>query len=156
MEIERKFLITHCPLDLSLYSYLKIQQAYLCTEPVIRIRRQDNTYMLTYKSKGMLIREEHNLPLTKEAYEHLRQKADGILLSKTRYIIPTEYNLKIELDIFDAPYENLQIAEVEFPTKESADHFTPLFWFGEEVTFSANYQNSTLSKGLQVRPFPEL
>ena len=33
----------------------------------------------------MMVREEYNLPLTKDAYEHLIVKADGTVISKTRY-----------------------------------------------------------------------
>ena len=33
MEIERKFLISQLPGDLSSYPCLKIQQGYLCTDP---------------------------------------------------------------------------------------------------------------------------
>ena len=29
-----------------------------------------------------MVREEYNLPLTKESYLHLREKADGVLISK--------------------------------------------------------------------------
>lgn len=146
MEIERKFLIPQLPKDLSSYSYHKIEQAYLCTQPVVRIRRQDDDYYLTYKSKGLMVRQEYNLPLNREAYEHLREKADGIILSKTRYVIPIEDDLKIELDIFDAPYEELVLAEVEFPTEEMAVSYTPPAWFGKEVTYSTQYHNSTLSQ----------
>jgi CYTH domain-containing protein len=113
---------------------------------VVRIRREDEEYYLTYKSKGFLTREEYNLPLTKEAYQHLKEKADGIIISKTRYCIPLEEGLQIELDLFDAPYENLQLAEVEFPCEGMAKDFLPPLWFGKDVTFSAKYQNSTLSK----------
>ena len=35
-----------------------------------------------------MVREEYNLPLTKESYLHLREKADGVLISKTRYLLP--------------------------------------------------------------------
>ena len=87
MEIERKFLIPVLPEKLETYPHRRIEQAYLCTEPVVRIRRQDEDYILTYKSTGMMAREEYNLPLTKEAYEHLKEKADGIVLSKTRYLL---------------------------------------------------------------------
>ncbi|MDD3339357.1 MAG: CYTH domain-containing protein [Lachnospiraceae bacterium] len=146
MEIERKFLIPQLPEDLSSYPFHKIEQAYLCTEPVVRIRRQDDEYYLTYKSKGLMVRQEYNLPLNHEAYVHLREKADGIILSKTRYVIPIEDDLKIELDIFDAPYEALVLAEVEFPTEEMAVSYTPPAWFGEEVTYSTQYHNSTLSQ----------
>jgi len=148
MEIERKFLISQLPDNLSSYSYHVIEQAYLCTEPVVRIRKQDDDYYLTYKSKGFLSREEYNLPLTEEAYKHLKEKADGIVLAKRRYLIPLENDLKIELDLFQAPYENLKLAEVEFHSEEEAKDFTPPSWFGEDVTYLAQYQNSSLSKGI--------
>ncbi|MDD3278869.1 MAG: CYTH domain-containing protein [Lachnospiraceae bacterium] len=146
MEIERKYLIPKLPENLEQYDYHKIEQGYLSTEPVVRIRRQDDDYYLTYKSKGLMVREEYNLPLTKESYEHLRPKADGILISKTRYKIPLVHGLMIELDIFDAPYEHLWLAEVEFPDVETANRFTPPDWFGEDVTNSSKYHNSTLSQ----------
>lgn len=146
MEIERKFLIQTLPEDLFSYKFRKIEQAYLCTEPVVRIRRQDEDYILTYKSKGFLAREEYNLPLTKEAYEHLRKKADGIVLSKTRYLIPLTDHLTIELDVFDAPYEGLYLAEVEFSSEEEANDFVKPDWFTEEVTYSSKYHNSALSR----------
>ena len=59
MEIERKFLIKkeQLPENLSQYPCLHIEQGYLCTDPVVRIRRQDDEYYLTYKSKGLLSRE---------------------------------------------------------------------------------------------------
>lgn len=147
MEIERKYLIPELPEHLEQYPHHKIEQGYLCTAPVVRIRRQDDQYYLTYKSGGLMVREEYNLPLTKEAYEHLRPKTDGILISKTRYILPLEDGLKIELDLFDAPYETLRLAEVEFPDEEAANHFVPPAWFGEDVTFSTKYHNSNLSRG---------
>ena len=76
MEIERKYLIEkeQLPADLASYPFHKIEQGYLCTSPVVRIRRQDDDYFLTYKSKGLMAREEYNLPLTQEAYEHLKSE----------------------------------------------------------------------------------
>ena len=114
MEIERKFLIKKglLPAELESYPFHEIEQGYLCTNPVVRIRRQDDEYYLTYKSKGLLSREEYNLPLTQEAYEHLRPKADGIVISKTRYLIPEKNGLTIELDIFHKDYDGLFLAEV--------------------------------------------
>ena len=103
--------------------------------------------MLTYKSKGLLAREEYNLPLTKDAYEHLLSKADGIIITKTRYKKPISgTGLVIELDVFSGTYKGLMLAEVEFPDIEAAEHFVPPSWFGEDVTFSGKYQNSRLSQ----------
>ena len=91
------------------------------------------------------MREEYNLPLNKEAYEHLLAKADGTVLVKTRYVIPEAEGLKIELDIFHGKYEGLILAEVEFSSEEEAEQYRPPEWFGEEVTFSSQYHNSVLS-----------
>ena len=148
MEIERKYLITAPPKGYESWECHKIEQAYLCTDPVVRIRRENDQYYLTYKSKGLLKREEYNLPLTKEAYEHLLAKADGIVLTKRRYKKPIEgTELVIELDVFSGEYEGLILAEVEFPSLEEAERFIPPEWFGEDVTLSGQYQNSRLSRG---------
>ena len=143
-EIERKYLVKQVPENLASYPFHEIEQGYLCTEPVVRIRRQDEEYYLTYKSKGLMIREEYNLPLTKDAYFHLREKIDGRLISKRRYLIPLE-PYTIELDVFHSPKDDLILAEVEFPSEEDALTFTPPDWFGEDVTNSSLYHNSRLS-----------
>ncbi len=145
MEIERKFLIKELPENLSSYNYLEIEQAYLCTEPVIRIRKQDDEYYMTYKSTGFLSREEYNLPLTKESYYHLIKKADGNIITKKRYLIPFE-KYTVELDIFEGRFDGLIIAEVEFPSEEEANSFSEPDWFDDDVTFSDKYHNSTLSR----------
>lgn len=152
MEIERKFLISRecLPENTETYPCLEIEQGYLCTDPVVRIRRQNDEYYLTYKSKGLLSREEYNLPLTKEAYLHLKLKTDGIVISKTRYLIPEKDGLTIELDVFHGVYQGLLLAEVEFPTEEAAYAYTPPSWFGEDVTCSPLYHNSTLSRGTGI------
>lgn len=146
MEIERKYLISKLPADLNIVRTRRIEQAYLCTAPVVRIRRDNGEYMLTYKSKGLMVREEYNLPLTLESYEHLKTKADGRIISKTRHEIPLENGLFIELDVFEGDLAPLMLAEVEFPDEETANAFTPPAWFGEDVTFSTLYHNSTLSR----------
>jgi CYTH domain-containing protein len=148
MEIERKYLIDRLPDDYERYPFHEIEQAYLCTDPVVRIRRSDDEYYLTYKGKGLLIREEYNLPLTREAYLHLLTKADGIVLTKRRYLIPLAgTDRTIEMDLFSGRYEGLVLAEVEFEDESSALAFTPPSWFGRDVTFSGEYQNSKLSRG---------
>ena len=146
MEIERKFLIKKLPDNLTSYKARKIEQAYLCTDPVVRVRRDNDDYYLTYKSRGMIVREEYNLPLTKEAYGHLLAKADGNIITKTRYEITEKDNLTIELDVFEGKFDGLLLAEVEFASEEEALGYIPPEWFGEDVSNSIKYHNSTLSR----------
>ena len=82
MEIERKYLIDTLPEDYQDYPCRHIEQAYLNTDPVIRIRKDNNKYELTYKSKGLMAREEYNLPLDEASYQHLLTKIDGRLIRK--------------------------------------------------------------------------
>lgn len=146
MEIERKFTVRKLPENLDSYPCHLIEQAYLNTDPVIRVRRQDDEYYMTYKGKGLLMREEYNLPLNEVSYYHLREKADGNIISKKRYVIPIrDSSLCVELDIFDEPFAPLIIAEVEFPDKETAEAFAPLDWFDQDVTNDPAYHNSNLS-----------
>lgn len=143
MEIERKFLVLSIP-DLSGYKVLSLEQGYLCTKPVVRARKECDTYYLTYKGKGTLAHEEYNLPLTKEAYKHLIVKADGNIITKKRYLIPY-LNYTIELDIFEGDLAPLVYAEVEFETIEDAVSFLPPEWFGEDVTEDYRFTNAFLS-----------
>lgn len=150
MEIERKYLIENTavlPFSLIDYPCLLIEQGYLCTDPVVRVRRQNDDYYLTYKSSGLMAREEYNLPLNADAYHHLIAKADGIVITKKRYLIPLEGNLTAELDVFEGKYAGLCIVEVEFETVDDANAFIPPSWFGEDVTFSTRYHNSNLAMG---------
>lgn len=159
MEIERKFTLKKLPENLETYPCHIIEQAYLNTSPVVRIRQQDDSYYLTYKGSGLMAREEYNLPLDKPSYQHLLQKADGNVISKRRYVIPLEnpqftddfisfstLELVIELDIFAPPFAPLIMAEVEFPSEEMANAFLPPDWFDEDVTMNPEYHNSNMSR----------
>jgi CYTH domain-containing protein len=144
MEIEKKFTVRSMP-KLDDYDYHKIEQAYINRKPTMRIRRQDDEYYFTYKGEGLMAREEYNLPLNEEAYCHLKEKADGKVITKTRYLIPYG-GYTIELDVFEGELSPLVIAEVEFPSIEEAKSFTPPEWFDKDVTSDPKYQNSNLSK----------
>jgi len=145
MEIERKFTVKRLPEGLERYPKKRIEQAYLCTEPVVRVRRSDESYWLTCKGKGLMVREEFELPLSREAYLHLLAKADGNVIAKDRYLLALgEYT--VELDVFSPPFAPLVIAEVEFPDVAAAEEFCPPEWFDREVTEDPAYQNSNLSR----------
>lgn len=157
VEIEKKFRIGELPENLEQYSCLDIEQGYLCTGPVVRIRKSNEQYILTYKSKTPLDETEYNtnisneveLPLNESSYVHLRQKIDGKLIQKKRYLIPLENGLKVELDVFGGHLQGLVFAEVEFETVEQAMDFIPPDWFGEEVSRDKRFTNSYLSQADQ-------
>lgn len=131
MEIEKKFKIKSLPENLEKYECIHIEQGYLCKGPIVRIRKANATYVLTYKSKtdldevqfGTKISNEVELPLDRESYEHLREKVDGSLVIKDRYKIPLEEGRVAELDIFHGYLEGLQFAEVEFSSISQAERF---------------------------------
>ena len=148
MEIERKFLVDKLPDDLSKYNCIEMEQGYLNTAPVVRVRRENDDYVLTYKGDGLMARREENLPLNKESYNNLISKCDGRIISKTRYVIPLEdeyKNLVAELDVFHKELDGLIVVEVEFESIEEAESFTPPEWFGRDVTMDGKYHNSYLS-----------
>lgn len=145
MEIERKFLVTSLPEDLSQYPSKHISQVYVSTSPVIRAREKGEDYILTVKGEGFLQREEFELPLTKEQFKRLAAKAEGRAIGKTRYRIPYGQHT-IELDIFEPPFDPLVLAEVEFESTEEANAFVPPEWFGEDVTHENEYTNAAISQ----------
>lgn len=135
MEIERKYLIDRLPENLEQYECKHIEQGYLNTDPVVRIRKSNDKYTLTYKGAGLMCREEYNLPLNAEAFAHLKEKIDGILIQKRRYLIPLTDKLTIELDVFEGELAPLQLAEVEFETKKRQNISSRLHGLGRMSHF---------------------
>lgn len=153
MEIERKFVPASLPEHLNSYPSIPMRQGYLCTAPVVRIRQEGQSYVLTYKGSGLMAHEEYNMPLTEEAFLHLLPKCDGRIIEKTRYRIPVEDcpELTAELDLFSGELEGLVILEVEFPSVEEAVSFAPPAWYGRDVTEDPAFHNSALSRGADPR-----
>ncbi len=157
MEIERKFTIKELPGELAQYSCKELEQGYLCTHPVVRVRKSvkngEASYILCYKSKlGLEKKEdataqvcrEEEMPLTEEAYEKLLSKVDGRVITKKRYLIPYE-SYTIELDVFAGELTGLVFAEVEFPDEESSAAFVAPEWFDKDVTFDDRFKNNRLA-----------
>lgn len=152
MEIEQKYQVREMP-DVSDCEKLEMEQGYLCTDPVVRIRKSNDSFILTYKSKAGVkssdlaaqINQEVELPLTEQAYLHLKDKVDGYLISKTRYKIPLSDGHVGELDVFHGRLDGLVFVEVEFEAEEEIETFQPPKWFGENVSRDRRYSNSFLS-----------
>ena len=49
MEIERKFLVDESQIDYRSYPHKILKQGYLSTDPVVRVRKEDDEYYMTVK-----------------------------------------------------------------------------------------------------------
>lgn len=154
MEIERKFLVKELPDNLEQFKCKVIEQGYLCNNPTVRIRKSNENYILTYKSKFGIEQDENRtakveneveVPLNEASFLHLKEKVDDHMIAKNRYIIPLEGGYTAELDIFTEQLEGLLLVEVEFKDEETANQFCPPDWFGEDVSLDRRYTNGYLS-----------
>ena len=151
-EIERRFFIKKLPENLNKYKSRSITQGYVFFEPVVRLRKSDDEYFLTIKTGSLLVREEIEISVEKENFDIMWAKVEGNIIDKTRYEIPLDRKLTAELDIFHGKFDSLIIVEVEFDNIDSSEQFTPPDWFGEEITFSAEYANRSLAQhGLKTQ-----
>lgn len=171
MEIERKFLLKALPEGLPETERHHLIQGYLSTNPVLRPRLSENLTTgeteayVTYKGRGLIAREEYNLPFSKEAILPLFDKCEGTIIRKTRILIPLTLprfapgydpaadsevqempELTAEVDVFEGDFEDLLFAEVEFPSLAMAKAYIPEDWFFLDVTEMREYSNSALSK----------
>jgi len=165
VEIERKYTIKKLP-NLEEFPFHIIEQGYLNTRPTVRVRQEDDEYYMTYKGAGTVSKTEYNLQLNEESYNHMKEKCDGNIISKKRYLIPLnddafskedieadeelkkaimEKSMKIELDVFQGVFKGLVFAEVEFPSRHAADVYKPADFFLEDVTEDRRFSNAFLS-----------
>lgn len=145
-EIERKFLIKNLPENLENFTHHEIRQGYISTDPTIRLRQQDDKYILTVKSAGLMKKQEYELDLTEDQFNRLWKKTEGNTIEKTRYVIPLNDGLKAELDVYKGFLSGFMNVEVEFVSTKEAILFDIPNWFGQEVTQDPRYSNSSLAK----------
>lgn len=157
-EIEKKFLINELPVEVAEMmagdvECIKMQQGYLTDikhpegKSSVRVRIEGDVAKLTVKSLEIgLSRDEFEylIPLD-EAESMLNRLSMGqSVLEKTRYLFETDSELKIELDVFEGVNAGLIVAEVEFPSEEDANGYSPPEWFGPEVTDYLEFFNVNL------------
>ena len=163
MEIEKKFFVKEIPENLEQYDVYQLEQGYLCSYPTVRIRKCDEDYFLTYKSKGtsrkehknIIVNNEVELELNENSYETLKTKIDGKLVVKDRYVIPIQDDLVAEMDIFKGHLEGLKMVEVEFDNEDQAISFIPPdsfgvaeaseTYFGKDVSDDHRFRNVNLA-----------
>lgn len=147
-EIERKFLLDEMP-DIPLHSRAIVYQSYININPVEdRIREMihlniqtskeiGRDYRQSYKGNGDIERKEIEFYMEKEKYDILMNLVNGQPIHKDYRVFMVD-NRKIECSIVD--HGAFSYVEVEFPTRELADAFVPLEWFGKEITFDPEYK----------------
>ncbi len=147
LEIERKFLVTKMPENLSGYPHVEIEQGYLAIafEGVqVRLRKAGEKHLLTYKRGRGNAREEREVDLTPEQFAVFWPATAGKRLTKTRYEVPLGAHL-VELDIYTGLHQGLVVAEVEFNDVDAACRFDPPDWLGDDVTHDPRYSNQLLA-----------
>lgn len=148
-EIERKFLVQgDLPVRLDDYPCEFIGQGYISIDPngtEVRLRTKGGTLTLGVKSGPSRARVEHEIELDARSFDALWPLTDGRRIQKRRFMIPTNGDRVIELDVYEGDLTGLITAEVEFPSERDADRFRPPEWLGTEVTGDARYSNQSLA-----------
>ena len=147
-EIERKFLVVDPPPDLERHPHSHVQQGYVAIDPAgveVRIRRRDEQTVLTIKRGSGRSRAEEEMEIGDERFGRLWGLTQGRRVDKTRYEIPADGGLTIELDVYHGPLDGLMTAEVEFGSEAQADAFSAPDWFGRDVTGEDAYKNRRLA-----------
>jgi len=148
IEIERKFLVVSDAYKSEAFRTTKIIQGFLNTDPerTVRVRLQGENGVLTIKGKSSadgLIRFEWETEISKTDAENLLKLCEPGIIDKIRYEIKVENHI-FEVDEFFEDNQGLVIAELELESEDET--FKKPDWLGEEITGTAKYYNSQLSK----------
>ena len=152
-EIERKFLVAEMPRVES--GRTEIEQGYLALDEKaeVRLRRAGDELFLTAKSGHGEVREEAEVEIEPEAFAALWPLTAGRRVRKMRRYVLLGGSRRAELDVYAGALEGLRTVEVEFGSREEADHFPPPPWFGAELTGDDRYANRSLAtEGLPPEP----
>jgi adenylate cyclase len=147
-EIERKFLVRELPAEIERRPPTDIRQGYVAIEPdgtEVRVRRRGDRAELTVKRGSGRTRAEHEVELDDDAFARLWPLTEGRRIEKTRYVLPLDPGLTLELDVYAGGLAGLATAEVEFASEADADAFDPPEWLGREVTDDPRYKNQSLA-----------
>lgn len=146
MEIERKFLIDTVPSFVFDSNCTTIEQMYISIKPEVRVRRENDRFVLTRKGEGSLCRSEEEVFISEDDYNNYKDKSVTHPITKKRYRVPIQNGYVAEVDIFEGYLSGLVTVEVEFSTKGESETFKQPCWFGKEVTEDENYKNRNLAR----------
>ena len=151
VEIERKFVLERPPGQLDEGD--AIEQGYLAVADdgvEVRIRRRAGQTTLAVKSGPDIVRTEEEIEIEPRRFDSLWPLTAGRRVTKTRHLVPVEPDLTAELDVYAGDHEGLVTAEIEFPSVEDSERFSPPEWLGREVTGDRRFAAQSLA--LNGRP----
>ncbi len=142
IEIEKKYKVKKLPENIEEYEHITIEQSYFNKGGApIRIRKfisSDEIKCLIskkFKSDDESIKNiEYNIDITEELYDKFVEAREGKIIKKTRYKIPLQEGLYVDLDVFHGFLEGVCIAEIEYESIEQAESYKIPEWI-EEVNF---------------------
>lgn len=124
----------------------QVYQAYLSTNPEVRIRRnvadgEDFSYFIAIKSDGKLTRREVEIPISKDHFYALTDMIEQEFISKEFRIYELPNGLELECSLVDSGLSSeFMYAEVEFRSIEEAERFKPCFDYVGEITRCDDYK----------------
>ena len=109
MEIERRWLVNGWPEGTPAQVW-HMDQGYFAVRPAIRIRREAREggpvqYVLCFKGKGGLVREEIELPVSEGDYARLITLLSGPMIEKEQRRYPLPGGLTLEVNSVDPALE---------------------------------------------------
>lgn len=126
IELEKTYLAKYIP-DLTACEYKEMSDTYLpesANHPVIRIRKQGETYMITKKAPvgdNAAVQKEQTIYLTKQEYDDLLRISNK-KVEKIRYYYQVG-GRKVEIDVFQGALCGLILIDVEFSSEQEMNVF---------------------------------
>lgn len=160
-EIERKFLVDDpAGVPRADGPGMLLRQGYLAEDGDVQVRVRDagGATTMTAKVGRGVSRHEVEVTIGRADFDALWVATAGRRVHKTRHRIPlgaaadtdaaapVADRLVAELDEYGDDLAGLWLVEVEFPTLDAAEAFTPPAWFGREVTGDAAWSNAALAR----------
>lgn len=134
MEIERKWIISEIPNDLLLSSPLIYERHFLFigNDIEIRVQKKGNKYEFERKiTKSELSREINKFEITEAEYNLFSKNSIASIVRESYQI--EEYP-EISIKKYGGRHIGLIRVEIEFENENEANLYTPLGWFGKEIT----------------------
>lgn len=147
-EIERKWRLRFIPGELHGHSSL-IEQGYLISgETELRLRKNENDFLITVKGDGDLERPEWNSRAPSWVFDALWPNVTHSIRKLRMSVGHLGYKHLLQIDTYLDFLDGLFILECEFKSIEEAEAFEVPSWAtgAMEVTYDPRYKNKNLAQ----------